>query len=198
MKLLLALLSSSLLAVGVAACGNSDSATSTLSPSDHGTKSSASATTGRILTIHKKDRDNDEDNNDDDGHVLNFGHVDASDSQIITTLVSRYFAAAAAEDGKEACSLLTPFVAETVVEQDGHTAGLRGSSCAVVMSKLFTHHHRELAGNSANLKVMRVGVEGDRARVALEFPEIPVVRQITARREGNRWTILNLLDGIIE
>jgi len=189
MKTALALLVAAALAMTLIACGSSGRPTRT---------GSVTSST-HANTAHKKDRDNDEDNNNDDYHVLGFGHLaDPAEHRAIATLIGAYFAAAAAEDGARACSLLAPFVAETVVEQDGHTAALKGSTCSAVMSKLFKQNHAELVGKSAALKVMRVGVEGDRARIALEFPEIPVVRQITARREGHRWSVIDLLDGNIE
>jgi hypothetical protein len=178
-----------LLGVSVCACGSS-------SPK-------AGATTAQVGTdstsTHKNDRDNDGDHNDDDQNVLGFGHVaDVSDTQVITTIVTHYYAAAATENGKAACALMAPFIAESVAEQDGHSPALHGSTCAVVMAKLFKLHHRELAGKNASLKVMRIGVEGDKSLVALEFPEIPEVRQVTLRQVGSNWGLITLLDGILE
>lgn len=147
----------------------------------------------------KKDRDNDEDNNNDDYHVLAFGKPAApADDHAIRVLVTSYFAAAAAEDGRAACKMLTPFIAETVVEKWGHTGQLKGTTCAVVMTKLFKKNQALLAGKHATLQIGRVGVEGDRSLVALEFSSIHEARQITAHRAEGRWTMLTLLDGIIE
>ncbi len=186
-----------LLGFAVGACTSSSKGTST-----RGGSTAAAATPSTVTTATstppKKDRDDDLDNNDDDEYVLLFGHpAEAADNRAIATTIHRYFAAAAAEDGAKACSMLTPFVAEAVVEQDRHTA-LEGKTCASVMSKLFKLDHRELLDKSAHLKVMRIGIEGDRSRVALEFPEIPVIRQITMRRQGGRWTVLDQLDHLIE
>jgi hypothetical protein len=148
---------------------------------------------------HRQDRDNDNDNNDDDQGTLAFGHLpDAREGREITKLVRGYFAAAATEDGRRACALLTPIIAESVVERDGHSAALRGNTCSVVMSKLFKVHHRELTPKQATFRIMRVGIVGYRSLVALDFPSIPEVREITARRVGSRWTVLSLLDEIIE
>jgi hypothetical protein len=196
-RVFLTLLACSLLGTGAAGCGNSNGNTSSRSGSTtSGSRSTADAGTS---TVSKLDRDGDHDNNDDDSYVLGFGHVaDAADNREITTLIRRYFAAAATNNGRQACSILTPFVAEVVVEQYGHTPALRGGSCAQVMSKLFAHEHRELVGKHDNLRVIRVGVEGDVARVGLEFPEIHTIRQIRMRRQGNRWTVLDVLDHLIE
>lgn len=159
---------------------------------------SASATQPNFSTQHN-DRDNDGDHNDDDGKVLFYGHAaDAGDRNASSTLVKRYFAAAAAENGAQACALLVRFVAESVPEEDGHSPQLHGKTCAVVMSKLFKLHHKPLAAKNASLRVLAVRVEGQKALVVLGFPNIPEVRQITARRVAGTWRLLDLLDGILE
>lgn len=194
MKSLPALIATMLLGLGVCSCGGAgaDSASK-------GTSSSGIPVQTSDTSTVNNDRDDDGDHNDDDQLVLGFGHVAyPAEDQAITTLVKRYYADAAAEDGRRACALLAPFIAESVVENYGHTAGLRGSSCTVVMAKLFKQHHSELVSKSATLKVMRVGVEEDKSLVAIEFPTVPVVRQITARRVGNTWTMLTLLDDNLE
>jgi hypothetical protein len=196
MKPLLTTFATILLCVGVSACGSSgrDSSRDASKPAS---PTGVAVTSG---ATHKNDRDNDGDNNDDDQHVLNFGQTASpADRQAIAALVTRYFAAAASENGKQACALLVPFIAESVVEKYGQTTPrLRGKTCAVVMSKLFKYSHRELVNKDATLQIMRVGVEGDRSLVVLNFPTIPEVRQITARRTGGSWRILYLLDGILE
>jgi len=156
-------------------------------------------TSGGSSSTYKNDRDNDGDHNDDDFHVLDFGHVPGpAEREAITALVTNYYAAAAAGEGAKGCSLLVPFIAESVAESIGHSPKLRGKTCPVVMSKLFKYNHSELANKSASLKVMRVGVEGDKSLVALEFPTIPEVRQITVRRTGGTWRVLSVLDVILE
>ncbi len=147
----------------------------------------------------KNDRDNDGDHNDDDEGILDYGHAaNATDRRDSVNLVTRYFAAAAAENGAAACSLLIPFIAESVPEDDGHTAALSGRTCAVVMSKLFKLHHALLLTKHETLQVPSVRVEGDKALAILEFPTIPEVREIAERRAGGAWRILDLLDGILE
>jgi hypothetical protein len=193
-KRLAALLAGMSLAIGLGACGGSAASTTARDTS------SGNAAGDRVSSApRKRDRDDDEDNNDDDYHILGFGHVaNAPEKREITTLIDHYFSIAVARDGKGACALLTPFIAESVVEEDGDAPGLHGRSCAVVMSKLFTQHHQELVGKRAGLKVMRIGIEGDVSLVALAFSEIPVVREIILRRVGGRWTVRELLDGLME
>lgn len=191
MRSRLGILAIVVLGVGLAGCGGSSS---------QGTAShSTRVTTVRDFSTYKNDRDNDGDHNDDDAGVLDYGHAaDATDHRISVALVTHYFAAAAADDGARACSLLIPFVAESVVENEGHTPGLHGKTCAVVMSKLFKQRHAVLAMKSATLKVIGVRVEGNKALAILDFPTIPEVRQITERRDGSTWKLEDLLDGILE
>lgn len=114
------------------------------------------------------------------------------------TLVKRFYAAAAAERGAEACALLVPFIAESVVERYGHTQGVTGRTCAVVMTKIFKGRHSKLVPESATLRIPEVRVELPAALAILEFPDIPEVRQIRLRRVGDRWRVIALIDGAIE
>ena len=182
----LALAAAALLGMGVLACGGSSGARTATNAAASGHPS-------------KPDRDDDKDNNDDDNHVLYYGHAaNPTDRQAIVALLTRYYAAAAASDGAKACPLLLRFVSESVAEDIGHAATLRGRSCAAVMSKLFGVHHKLLSGENATLKVLTVRVEGDKALTVLSFANLPEVRQMTERREGHGWKILTLLDGILE
>jgi hypothetical protein len=185
MKSLPGLLAIVLLCVGPVACGSSSSGTA------GGSHSSTSAPA--------RDRDNDADRNDDDAHVLYYGlAAGAADKQTLTTLIKQYYAASAAADGAKACTLLMPFIAESVAENYGHAPALHGKTCAVVMSKLFKQHQKVLSGENATLKFVAVRVEGNKALAVMSFSTLPEVRQISARRDGATWKILQLLDGIIE
>jgi hypothetical protein len=186
MKSPLVVIAVALLCVGPVACGGSSSGTAS------GSRSPGSS-------VRAKDRDDDADHNDDDAHVLYYGlAAGAADKQALTTLIRRYYAAAAAADGAKACKLLMPFIAESVAENYGHSSALRGKSCAVVLSKLFKQRQKVLSGENATLKFVTVRVEGGKALAVLSFSTLPEVRQISARRDGATWKMLQLLDGIIE
>lgn len=190
------MISASSLCLG--ACGNSNNDTFPQNGSQALAGGIATTATSNTTTS-KNDRDNDGDHNDDDEKVLYFGHrANMDDRRISVALVRRYFAAAASEDGAEACPLLAPFIAESVAERDGHAAPLRGKTCAGVMSKLFKLHHQLLTEKNATLKIMAIRVEGTRALAVLEFSTIPEVRQLTERRVGNTWKLITILDGILE
>lgn len=150
------------------------------------------------FSTHNNDRDNDGDRNNDDEGVLDYGHAaDARDRRQSIKLVTRYFAAAAAGDGRTACSLLAPFIAESTVEDYGHLPGSRGRTCATVLSKLFERRHAELARKQRSMSVIGVRVQGHKALAILDFPSIPEVRLIGERLEG-RWRMQDLLDGNLE
>jgi hypothetical protein len=145
------------------------------------------------------DRDNDGDRNDDDTHYLYYGRTaNPTDRRESLALVRRYYAAAASENGAEACSMLVPFFAETVVERFREATAIGGGTCAIVMSKLFKTHHTLLAAENATFRTPEVRVQGDRALVILEFPTIPEVRQILLRRIAGAWRVLDLLDANLE
>lgn len=156
------------------------------------------ATTAGTATAHR-DRDNDEDHNDDDERALDFGHpASPVERRAITGLIVDYYAAAVKSDGARACTLLAPQLRETLVIQNGESKSLYGRSCAVVLSKLFTLHHRELTEKEAALKVVGVRVSGGRAIGVLNFPEIPETRQFGVRVAGGRWHAFSVMDGRIE
>ncbi len=185
MKAPLCLLLVAALGLCVAACGSSGST------APHGTAST---------TATKRDRDNDGDNNDDDNAVLYYAQAaTGGNRRAIESLIVDYYAAAAAENGAGACTLLMPFVAESVVEDIGHSPGLEGRSCAAVMSSLFKLHHGELAAKSAGLKFYSVRASNRKALILLSFAHLPEVRQFILRRDSSgAWRALSLRDGILE
>lgn len=186
------LLATALLGLGGVGCGSSKTAITAASDS-------ASSARSTIQSTAKPDRDDDGDNNNDDSQTLEYGHeATAAERPAILAVLRRYYAAAAAADGAKACALLAPFIAESVVQENGHRPELRGSSCSAVMSKLFRHSHTLLSAENATLKVLTVRVQGGKALIVSHSSALREVRQITERRIGGRWTVLELLDGIIE
>jgi hypothetical protein len=189
MKALLAPLTIALLGLGATACGEVDKRTGSAPK----TASNAAATGGspaRVYVTTAKAFDG------DDAPVRFFGHeASAAERQPITALLTHYYAAAAKEDGAKACPLIHSLIAETIPEDYGQTPALRGTTCAVVMSKLFKQHHRQLVIDSATLEVTSVRVEGGRALALLRFAKAPVPNHIPVHREGRTWKIWELLDG---
>ncbi len=178
------------LGLGLAGCGGSNA----------NSASTASSGLSKVVpsnfTTHNNDRDNDGDHNNDDGKVLYYGHAaDAADRQAGGALVTNYFAAAAGANGAAACALLVPFIAESVADEN---PTLAAKTCPAALARLFELHHRLLAEKHATLRVMAVRIEGNRGLVIMDFPTIPEVRQLTERRVGGAWKLMDLLDGILE
>jgi hypothetical protein len=126
----------------------------------------------------------------DDGAVSDFGHAaGARDTRAITTLVRRYYAAAAAGDGARACALLYYLVAESLPEEYARPPGplyLKGAdSCPALMSRVFAHFHAQLASPPT---VTALRVSGDRADALLGWKTLPA-GFIEARLEGRVWRL---------
>jgi hypothetical protein len=178
--LLGALLAAVLLSANVAACG--------------GASGSGSASPHAV----KPDRDNDSDNNDDDAHILNYGRApSATERRELTSLVSGFYATAAADNGARVCSMLYPLISETVAEDYGHLPGLKGTTCATVLAKLFKREHRVLVGKSSALKIYTLRVKGEKALALVSFGTMEV-RQILERRSDGAWKMAALSDTILE
>src|SRR5665811_1283902 len=104
MKALAALLLCTVLCAGFLGCGDSSKSART-----RGASVPVSAQVHSSSTSTSRDRAEDYDDYD----ALGFGRpAGTADAQAITTLIRRYFASAAAENGAEACALITPFFAE--------------------------------------------------------------------------------------
>ncbi len=145
------------------------------------------------------DRDNDNDHNDDDAQIVGYGHAaDPAERAAVTTLVKHYYSDAAAGDGASACALLATRIREAIVEEDGGSARLHGSTCPVVIAKLFAVNHHELAEKSAALQIAGVRVREGKGVVLLEFPELREVRQMSIRHIGGAWKLHDLRDRFIE
>ncbi|HEY5192440.1 MAG TPA: hypothetical protein VIJ39_01050 [Solirubrobacteraceae bacterium] len=170
------------------------SSTSQSSPTTTATSSTPTTAVAPAPTGHLKDsKDSDSDPESyDDEPILDYGHAaSAMDRRIITALVTRYYAAAAADDGAEACSIIYSVVAEAVPESYESAPGLHGSTCAGVMTKVFGQHHRQMVADSAVLKVMRVRVEGDKGLATVYLGKTPEPYVLVHRDHGT-WKMESL------
>jgi hypothetical protein len=207
MRSLLALLTIPLLSLGASACGGAaKSGGSALRASTtlaSGNSATGTSSTSAAQSVPPKDHDEDRDGSpnsrydSDDYAVLTFGHeAGTADRRVITALAKGFYAAAAAEDGAKACSLIYSLLAESVPETYGEVATgppeLRGKTCAVVMTKLFKRDHQELIVHNATLKVTGVRVEAKIGYVLLSFKGVPD-RHMALHREFGVWKIDSLI-----
>jgi hypothetical protein len=181
----------------VTACGGAgkgDGSASQGSSSVTATTAVSSATPiGRGLG---RDADGDKDKNNNNRYDSddNFGHeASTTDKLAVTSLVKRYYAAAAEGDGTKACLLISSILAESVAEEYGRLPALRGDSCAAVMSKLLEWHRQELAADVARLRVTKVQVDGSQGWVLLSFGR-RYERRMLVHRDSGAWKIDALLD----
>jgi hypothetical protein len=186
MRSLLTLPSIALLGLGVGACGEAGKRTGSASRSSSSAAAAAAATT---LAQSRLPTDRDE-----DSPVLRFGYAASlAEVRAIASLVRRYYGDGAAGDGASACSLLYSLLRESVVEEYAQSPGLRGKTCAEVLSKLFKRRHRDLAGDVAALKLTIVRVGGDRGLALVRFGATRE-RRVLVRRERGAWKMGVLLD----
>ena len=208
MKSLLASVTVALLCFGISACGSSSKGVGSASQSSSSSAAAtaaASTSTTPAPDFRKADRDQDNDvgapqdglekNNN---RVLDFGRAaGSSDERAITSLIEGYYAAALAEDGAKACTLLYSTLAEAVPEDYGQSPPsqpyMRGTTCPTVMMLLFKHEHSKLAVLVPLLKVSRVRLKEHHGLVVLQFGKMPE-RQIPVAREGHIWRVEALLD----
>jgi len=213
MKPLIALLVATMLGVGLCACGGSSKGSgSTLStateassipPALRGLRGDEDDDESGENVGNTSDGDADFDNDSksknsgyydsDDGGIRAYGHAaSATQSQQLTAVVKRYYAAAAAGDGPAACSLIDPSFVKAIPEDYGSGAGpayLRGKTCPAVMSLLFRHDHRALVGETI---IVGVRVKGNQAYVLVGSKNRPA-SYVTLQRERNAWRVDGLL-----
>lgn len=124
----------------------------------------------------------------DSDAVLTFGHVaSVTDRQAITTLIERYYVAAAEGDGTKACLMLYFLVEELVVEEHHRGKGLRslrGETCSQIMSKIFSQLHSELVEDALAPKTAVVRVSSNRGVAVVRFGAIRELRLVVQRESG--------------
>lgn len=130
---------------------------------------------------------------EDDSYIVNYGHpANPADRQAITTLVRRYYAAAVADDGAEACSMLTPTFVKAIPGDYGRPPGppyLRGKTCATVMSKMMRHSQAQLSNDFA---VTAVRTHGNVAYALIGSTVLPASFLQLERMSGS-WRVSSLL-----
>lgn len=195
------LLTSLLASVVLDACGGSSrDASSPIASTTAAASSSEETVTNYAQVDADKDNDvlaapHDDTNNNKE---LDYGQAASpADRQAITALVKRYYAAAKAGDGANACALLYSTFAEAVPEDYGEQPGPRylrgGKTCAAVVTLLFEHLKSQLAVEVPLLEVTRVRLKQHQGYAILSFGSLPE-REIPVAREGHTWKIRGLLD----
>jgi hypothetical protein len=129
----------------------------------------------------------------DDSGVAAYGAAaSAVDERAIANLVRRYYAAAAIEDGAQACTMLVVSLARAIPNEYGHSGPsyLRGhKTCAALTTALFKHTQAQMAGEFV---VTGIRVSGGQAFALLGSRTVPA-SYISLQREHGRWRISELV-----
>jgi hypothetical protein len=185
MRQLLALLATILLSIATIACGNTSKVTSSasqVSPAGGYLKDDGDKDFDDVSSYHGHPE------NDDRSILAPYGsRTSPADTSAVTTLVKRYYVAAAAGDGAQACSLLSSSLA-TGLALGGSTQSTV-SECAAPMSQLFKQQHQRLVAQEvATMVVVGVHVKGNTGLAVLGFKKMPE-SEITVVREDHAWKI---------
>jgi hypothetical protein len=212
-----------LLVLEVAACGGSAESTSSRVASTSSRSSSplhprhaigdydnddyeAGADVDDDDNVGRVDHDGDSDSqgaglyDSDDTDLVEYSHsASVAETRAVAVLVRRYLAAAAVADGTQACSMILASLAKmvpAVLGGVGEPPYSRGKTCAEVVSKIFHFYRAQLAVEARALRVVKVGVKGDKglAVLAARAPTKLPVRVIALQREGSGWKIDGVLD----
>jgi hypothetical protein len=201
-----------LLCIGTVACGGGGKTSS----ASHAVPTTSSVATGTnpVTDVSSSatsaqpgprgDGDSDYDNRSssyydaDDYNTPNYPTVaGAADKQAVTGTVKRYFHAAAANDGVEACSMIYSLFAETIPETLGEpptgSPDMRGKTCAEVMAKFFKLNHKQLVAELATLEVTSVRTNGMRGLALLRYKGIHP-HSIQMHLERGVWKIDETID----
>lgn len=118
-----------------------------------------------------------------------FGHAaSASVRREISTLVKRYYTAAAAGDGRSACSMLDPSITT------GLASGASGGGCVAATERLFGEQRAQLAKDRVvTMTVAHVRVKGHMAVALVGFQTAPV-GEVELKRDRGGWKMNVLLD----
>ena len=187
-----------LLTASVAGCGASGPTRPRATDGAAATQSRTATTSSRAGASQRgptEDYDHDNDGGDDD---VNWGRAaSAAEFRAVRGVVEAYYAAGAAGEGARGCSLIYSLFAEEIPEEYGEGSGppgLRGKTCAVVLSKLFRRRREQFRSDGATLRVFRVRVRGLRGLAFLRLAHSPI-HDIPVHREHAAWRIEALLDG---
>lgn len=202
---LLAVLASALLTAGASACGGASTGARSTSHATPIVAASRSSAVAPAVTAVDSDRDNDIGTPQDTGdnhRALAFGHAaSASDRRAISALIKRYYAAALAGDGAQACSMLYSTLAESVVVDDASPPGqpsgppyMAGAkTCQQALELLFKHFHPQLVAEVPKLRVTRISLVEHHGVALLSFGSLPE-RKIPIGREGRTWKMEGIYD----
>jgi len=128
----------------------------------------------------------------DDNPVRFYGREAAGvERQTILTLVRRYYAAAARNDGGKTCQMMFSGTVREFVKQNSQRA--HSKQCSRIASFEFAQMHTELKRDVATLKFIRIRVKGASGIVLLRFEKAAELSPLSIQRDGPAWKVAQLL-----
>ena len=193
------LLACALLGVGASACGSGG----------RSSRTSATAAASKTVVVGDGhlvgDGDGDEQkSNDYDDIGRRYGHApSAVEKRAITDLIKRYYAVAAAGDGRKACAMIAPglirgqSLAEGAIPKEfipvSGSSVFRHKGCAQIASLIFSIDRQLLAEEVPTLQALSVRIKGSQGLVVLGFRTSPE-RQMPVERVHGAWRVGAMLD----
>lgn len=211
MRSLLAALASASLLLATSGCGSGskDTAPTPRAAAKVAPSTAPTTSSSRILSGHYFENDRDPDADDtirdgergpaDNGDLLRSypGTVTQSESRVIATTIRHYYAAAAAGNGTEACSLLSTNLSMSLAEGQGGSIHDTAKRCGAAVRPLFMQQHGLLvADDAATMIVTGVHVKGSFGLAFLGFQQMPE-GEILIEREGAAWKVDALFDSLL-
>lgn len=149
-------------------------------------------------TYDEDERASRETEENDDEEIEIYGRpANAAEWQSAIAFVKSYYAAAVAENGATACTLLVPSLAQDIggsYEKPSEPYYLHGKTCAEVMTKLFKYRHKLLTAENAGLEVTDVRATSQTDFILLAFKGIRERRYMGVLRDGDTWKLEALTD----
>jgi hypothetical protein len=123
----------------------------------------------------------------DDKPVLDYGRpATGAEVDLLTGIVKRYFALAAAGKAAQACSLLPRGLAEEYFDLYRPSyLSESDKTCQAIVSRIFAHFHKQLA---EPIRVVTVRVKGTRALVVIGSNLMPA-SSVSLMRQNGVWRI---------
>jgi hypothetical protein len=169
-------------------------------PIKHAGGPSSTSTTTAVARSSSETHPGSDNDGDGDGGAddIRWGEAPSPSARhAVVAVTEAYYKAAGTEDGGRACSLLYSLFEEEVAEIYGGPAApsyLRGSTCGVVLHKLFAHEHAKLARESKDIRITGVRVKRLRGMALIHFGADPQERDIAVHLEHGVWKVSELLD----
>ncbi|HEY6780810.1 MAG TPA: hypothetical protein VI111_07650 [Thermoleophilaceae bacterium] len=110
------------------------------------------------------------------------------EQQAVTTAVTGFYAALGSGDGKQACALMSDSIKKAFTKALSQAQNQQGASCETLAKSVTKAYPAGLRQRLAKLKLTKVTIKGDNAKVTVTLPGVPPSTLPLVRDDGN-WKI---------